>query len=122
MKHIHHLHIYHTTAVQCGGDFTLFSGFALDGIDRQHDVPNKALERLKKWSSHYPEDIEFQEAYFKVLFVHMSYNVSRGKRGDAARIFRELTQVAQNANYEEYGEENRLIQTVDRLRLIYGFK
>ena len=29
MKHIHHLHIYHTTAVQCGGDFTLFSGFAL---------------------------------------------------------------------------------------------
>ena len=31
MKHIHHLHIYHTTAVQCGGDFTLFSGFALDG-------------------------------------------------------------------------------------------
>ena len=57
-----------------------------------------------------------------MLFVHMSYNVSRGKRGDAARIFRELTQVAQNANYEEYGEENRLIQTVDRLRLIYGFK
>ena len=30
MKHIHHLHIYHTTAVQCGGDFTLFSGFALN--------------------------------------------------------------------------------------------
>ena len=32
MKHIHHLHIYHTTAVQCGGDFTLFSGFALKQI------------------------------------------------------------------------------------------
>ena len=44
MKHIHHLHIYHTTAVQCGGDFTLFSGFALGDFDISifnHDAGDK---------------------------------------------------------------------------------
>lgn len=114
---------------RCPGSKQVRSAYAsvisqqyLDGIDRQRDVPSKVLARLKKWSNHYPEDIEFQEAYFKMLFVHISYILSRGKRGEAARIFRELTWVAQNANYEEYGEENRLIQTVEYLRLIYGFK
>ena len=38
MKHIHHLHIYHTTAVQCGGDFTLFSGFALEAQKKELEI------------------------------------------------------------------------------------
>ena len=53
MKHIHHLHIYHTTAVQCGGDFTLFSGFAL--ISQRRDE--------KDW---FPYTLTFRQvlAYF----------------------------------------------------------
>ena len=83
---------------RCPGSKQVRSAYAsvisqqyLDGIDRQRDVPSKVLARLKKWSNHYPEDIEFQEAYFKMLFVHISHILSRGKRGEAARIFRELT-------------------------------
>ena len=46
MKHIHHLHIYHTTAVQCGGDFTLFSGFALVVEGTTNQQINSAIPKF----------------------------------------------------------------------------
>ena len=47
MKHIHHLHIYHTTAVQCGGDFTLFSGFALDELVELRDISSALITLVR---------------------------------------------------------------------------
>ena len=84
-------------------------------------MPPKILARLKKWSSRYPDEIEFQEAYFKALFAHMEYLWQSGQWNEAARTLRQMEDIAQKANYEEYNEENRLIDTVKTLKHAYRF-
>ena len=100
---------------------SVFAQKYLDKTDRKYDVPPKILARLKKWSSQYPDEIEFQEAYFKVLFAHMEYLWQRGQWNEAARTLRQMEDIAQKANYEEYNEENRLIDTVKTLKHVYRF-
>ena len=61
MKHIHHLHIYHTTAVQSRGHFTLFSGFALVAEIEKKENRRLELNLAVAQSNVYQEEEKLQQ-------------------------------------------------------------
>lgn len=89
--------------------------------NRTHDVPDKLMGKLKKWSAQYPDDIEFQEALFDVTLYHLTYAQERGLRTEELRAFRELERIAKTANYSEYEEENTLLPWVEQIRQLFKY-
>lgn len=53
-------------------------------------VPEKILRRAKEWSLLYPEEIEFQEGYFGLLFARLEYAQANDMRNEQRRMFREM--------------------------------
>lgn len=84
-----------------------------------HDVPRRVLEHLRQWSQLYAEEIEFQEAYFYVLFAHFQYLMENGMEKEARKCLREMEKVAGKTDYGAYHEENEMFRI---LRRLYGFK
>jgi hypothetical protein len=88
---------------------------------RTSDVPHRLLERLRKWSEQYPDEIEFQEAYFYLLHEHLKYTQLCGMHKEEIRTFREMEAIAQRANYDIYQEANKLLLVIERLKEQYNY-
>lgn len=76
-------------------------------------VPDKIINKAKQWSEQYPKKIEFQEAYFGLLFSRLKYAQAQDMRNEQRRVYREMKTVAERANYSEYNESNQLMESVD---------
>ena len=89
--------------------------------NRTRDIPSKLMGKLEKWSAQYPDDIEFQEAFFDVTLYHLTYARGQGLRREELRAFRQLERIAKTANYAVYREENALLPRVEQLRQLFGY-
>lgn len=69
----------------------------------------------------YPKKIEFQEAYFGLLFSRLKYAQAQDMRNEQRRVYREMKTVAERANYSEYNESNQLMESVDILHRVFGY-
>ena len=85
-------------------------------------VPEKILRRAKEWSLLYPEEIEFQEGYFGLLFARLEYAQANDMRNEQRRMFREMRLVAERANYSQYEERNEMLETIAALQQVYGYQ
>lgn len=68
-----------------------------------------------------PKKIEFQEAYFGLLFSRLKYAQAQDMRNEQRRVYREMKTVAERANYSEYNESNQLMESVDILHRVFGY-
>lgn len=84
-------------------------------------VPDKIINKAKQWSEQYPKKIEFQEAYFGLLFSRLKYAQAQDMRNEQRRVYREMKTVAERANYSEYNESNQLMESVDILHRVFGY-
>lgn len=84
-------------------------------------VPDKIINKAKQWSEQYPKKIEFQEAYFGLLFSRLKYAQAQDMRNEQRRVYRETKTVAERANYSEYNESNQLMESVDILHRVFGY-
>lgn len=84
-------------------------------------VPDKIINKAKQWSEQYPKKIEFQEAYFGLLFSRLKYAQAQDMRNEQRRVYREMKTVAERANYSEYNESNQLMGSVDILHRVFGY-
>lgn len=84
-------------------------------------VPDKIINKAKQWSEQYPEEIEFQEAYFGLLFSRLKYAQAQDMRNEQRRVYQEMKTVAERANYSEYNESNQLMESVDILHSVFGY-
>lgn len=84
-------------------------------------VPDKIINKAKQWSEQYPKEIEFQEAYFGLLFSRLKYAQAQDMRNEQRRVYREMKTVAERANYSEYNESNQLMESVDILHRVFGY-
>ena len=91
------------------------------GFNRFRDVPPKVMKRLKDWYKQYPDEIEFRESYFHLLWAHLEYTKTYGMRAGEMRTFHEMEQLAKNANYDDYFEENQLQEEIKLLRKLYRY-
>lgn len=84
-------------------------------------VPDKIINKAKQWSEQYPKKIEFQEAYFGLLFSRLKYAQAQDMRNEQRRVYREMKTVTERANYSEYNESNQLMESVDILHRVFGY-
>lgn len=49
-------------------------------------VPDKIINKAKQWSEQYPKKIEFQEAYFGLLFSRLKYAQAQDMRNEQRRV------------------------------------
>ena len=84
-------------------------------------VPDRLLAQAKNWSAKYPDEIEFQEAYFGLLLSRLQFAQAQDKRNEQRRIFREMKDVAEKADYSVYRERNQMMETVRLLERLYGY-
>ena len=84
------------------------------------EVPKLVLELAKKWSLLYPNEIEFQESYFHLLWSQFEYAHSKKNKRQLRQIISEMEGVAQRANYSEYDEDNQMKDAVELLKLSYS--
>lgn len=67
-------------------------------------VPDKIINTAKNWSQQYPDEIEFQEGYFDLLFSKLKYAMAHDMRNEKRRVLREMKTVAERADYSEYNK------------------
>ena len=79
-------------------------------------VPDRLLAQAKN-----PDEIEFQEAYFGLLLSRLQFAQAQDKRNEQRRIFREMKDVAEKADYSVYRERNQMMETVRLLERLYGY-
>lgn len=91
------------------------------GFNRFRDVPPKVMKRLKDWYKQYPDEIEFRESYFHLLWAHLEYTQTYGMRAEEMRTFHEMEQLAKSANYDDYFEENQLQEEIELIRELYRY-
>ena len=91
------------------------------GFNRFRDVPPKIMGRLKQWYNQYPDEIEFRESYFRLLFAHLEYAQTRGMKAEEKRTFHEMKRLAKDANYDEYLEENEMLKVVEVLQKLHHY-
>ncbi|MBR4909017.1 MAG: SIR2 family protein [Acidaminococcaceae bacterium] len=84
------------------------------------EVPKSVLELAKNWSLLYPEEIEFQESYFHLLWSQFEYAHCKKKKRQLRHIISEMEAVAQRSYYSEYNEDNQMKDAVDCLKLSYN--
>lgn len=85
-------------------------------LDRNKDIKNHLF-----FVSFDPKKIEFQEAYFGLLFSRLKYAQAQDMRNEQRRVYREMKTVAERANYSEYNESNQLMESVDILHRVFGY-
>lgn len=85
-------------------------------------VPDKLLNNAKAWVLQYPEEIEFPEGYFGLLLARFEYAQAHDMRNEQRRLFKEMKTVAERTDYSEYQEANSMLETVDMLQRIYGYR
>lgn len=102
--------------------YVAVSNYAFAKTSDYRNVPDKLLAQAKEWSLQYPGEIEFQEGYFGLLMSRLEYAQSHDMRNEQRRTFKEMEAVAQRADYSSYNEENQLIESVQMLRKIYGYR
>lgn len=90
------------------GGYTKMIANLLDGIE-------------VRLNTDYPKKIEFQEAYFGLLFSRLKYAQAQDMRNEQRRVYREMKTVAERANYSEYNESNQLMESVDILHRVFGY-
>ena len=91
------------------------------GFDRTEDVPQDILVRLKRWSRQYPDEIEFQEAYFCMLLTRLEHHQLHNRREEEQRVFQEMEAVAKRANYDAYHETNQMAEMIAFLKCMHGY-
>lgn len=80
-------------------------------------VPGDLLDVAKAWSLQYPDEIEFQEAYFALVYFRCQYAIAHTQFVQIGPLLQELTAVADRVNFEEYRESNWLRREVEKLKL-----
>ena len=83
-------------------------------------VPDKLLDKAKAWALQYPEEIEFQEGYFGLLYSRLEYAREHDMRNEQRRLLREMKIVAERADYSEYHEGNNMLETLAWIQNFYG--
>ncbi len=84
-------------------------------------VPDKIIQRAKKWSQKFPDELEFQEAYFGLLLSRLEYEQKHGRRSEEVRLFREMKKIAERTDYSQYNEDNQLLQSIEIIQSEYGY-
>lgn len=89
--------------------------------DGERDIPKRLLSLAKEWEQAYPDELEFKEAYFGMLQTHLFYAQARDMRNEQRRTFKEMKEVADRADYDEYQEGNDMKAAIRDLEMIYGY-
>lgn len=83
------------------------------------DVPRKIIAKAEAWSRQYPDEIQFQEAYFGLLFTHFRHACFAGESKEQQRTLRKMEEVARNADYSQYNEPNALMASLEVIKSAY---
>ena len=100
---------------------TVCRGFYLDASEKRR-VPDRLLHDIERWIQQYPGEIEFSEGYFELLLARLQYAQAHNERNEQKRIFRKMKSFAEKTDYSEYKEENKMLEAIKTLQLLYGYQ
>ena len=83
------------------------------------DVPRKIIAKAEAWSRQYPDEIQFQEAYFGLLFTHFRHTCFTGESKERRRTLQKMEELARNADYSQYNEPNALMASLEMIKNLH---
>lgn len=78
-------------------------------------ITQEQCEQFKHWFEAYPDEIEFAENYFHILFLRYHYIMPSASTSELNNYKKEMARIAKLANYDDYSQPNELVGLLDLL-------